>query len=157
MNIDDVTIGISAEFQGAIKAGGENGTFQVVQDQILQRTFDPLPYQTLRARIVQEFNIPESNLYVVNYGVINTGIYTGRIFDLILYDSNDIRFPTRFYLNGNIIFSFAPNEIIPSLTISMGTNNMIMVYDAPASTTRQNGVYKTYIPSSGVYLLAVLS
>ena len=149
-NIDIIN---RANFKGLITI--ESGRFKIVPDQIIERSYANITASNLRARIASDFSMSVKDVYSVSYGRINGSPYPE--FDTIVFTSNG-QFMT-FYKNGAIIGIPGTSPPISSLgsmgiTIKIGSDNMVMVYNAPGSTNHTNGIHE-YTLQPGIKLLRI--
>ena len=150
VKVNYATIGVNVDFQGTINAKEENAKFRVVSDtETPSKIIPSLSAANLRTRIASEFGITASDIYSFSYGFMAVSTSSYR-FDTIIFSNNTVTF----YMNGNVVYG-PVTSTTASMTLRMGSNNIVMVYNAPTQApSTVNGVYRWKDTITGrVYLL----
>ena len=156
VNIDygelrNVNIRENATIEGNITI--KSGRFQIVPDSEIEKIYTNPQINNgsygLRAIIASDFGIPVSSLYAVSYGyaVERYGYFTGA-FDAISLNGSELIL----FRNGIEVYSAISVVFAGTITIRMGSSDMVMVYDAPPSSLIKNGVYRESDGGGNYYL-----
>jgi hypothetical protein len=143
--LENIKITKNATLDGDITI--KSGRFQIVPDKSETKSYSNITASNLRSAIANDFNIPASDVYSVSYGMLSLN---GQQFDTIVFSNNLVTF----YRNSAPIAQSLNGLGTSGITITIGSTDMIMIYNAPDSTGKKDGVYR-FKDIPGVILLAI--
>jgi len=113
--------------------------FEIKSDEVIEKIYANMSGRDFLNSIRSDFSFPSGmTSFSVSYGF--TASFGGRVFDTITFDNN---YYHTLYRNGQQISQPILGLGTASITIRMGSNRKIMIYDAPDGLPKHvNGVYR---------------